>query len=235
VKEYVAWTGGESFPPREDVLRLQGIPPGAPLTRRIAALFDAAGEAYLATAEPRAIVRDIPREEFAVVYRGEGRNAAPAPLERIFPRADRVAAFAATVGEGVSDRIRACFDRNEAALAVMLDSIASAAADRLTDLLVARRAGGGAIPGPAGGGTLAYSPGYCGWHVSGQRALFAYLQPSEIGITLLPSFLMEPLKSVSGILVTGPAVIHRFPPDYPFCDDCRDRACRARIASLTGS
>jgi hypothetical protein len=139
------------------------------------------------------------------------------------------------VGPGVSDRIRACFDRNEPALAVMLDSIASAATDRLAELLCMRRADAGALPGAARGGTLPYSPGYCGWHVSGQRALFAYLQPSAIGITLLPSFLMEPLKSVSGVLVTGPAAIHRFPPDYPFCGDCADRPCRARIASLSGS
>ena len=28
---------------------------------------------------------------------------------------------------------------------------------------------------------------------------------------------MEPLKSVSGVLVAGPAGIHRFAPTYPFC------------------
>jgi hypothetical protein len=115
----------------------------------------------------------------------------------------------------------------------MLDSVASAAADRLTALL------GSLYPALNGGASangtrvLAYSPGYCGWHVSGQRALFAFLDPGEIGVTLNASCLMEPLKSVSGVLVAGPARIHRFAPAFPFCPECREKPCHERIASLS--
>ena len=56
--------------------------------------------------------------------------------------------------------------------------------------------------------------------------------PDEIGITLRDSFLMEPLKSISGVVVAGPAEIHVFDDDYPFCEDCDTRGCRRRIRAI---
>jgi hypothetical protein len=117
-------------------------------------------------------------------------------------------------------------------LAAMLDAVASGAADRLTQLLAAR------FPAAPDGGdgrgrvTLGYSPGYCGWHVSGQRALFAYLGADAIGVTVNESCLMHPLKSVSGVLAAGPPGIHRFTPGYEFCTDCRNRTCLGRLQRL---
>jgi hypothetical protein len=211
------------------VLRLQGLPAKAELANRILALYEAALAAYVETAEPRAVVAEVARSAFAQIYRGEGRNAPDSPLGEIFPRADLLILFAATVGGRVTARLRELFAANEPALGAMLDSVASAAADRLADLLCARtlvEAGGD------GAHVLAYSPGYCGWHVTGQRALFAALGPEEIGISLNASCLMQPLKSISGVLVEGRGKIHRFTPAYPFCSDCRDKPCRARLAAL---
>jgi hypothetical protein len=82
---------------------------------------------------------------------------------------------------------------------------------------------------------LTYSPGYCGWHVSGQRALFRVLRPEEIGVTLNESCLMQPLKSVSGVMVAGAAAVHRFRPTYDFCDACATHECRTRMASVLRS
>lgn len=52
--------------------------------------------------------------------------------------------------------------------------------------------------------TNRFSPGYCGWHVSGQQDLFR-LFPEEkpCGVTLTPSSLMTPIKSVSGVIGLG--------------------------------
>jgi hypothetical protein len=111
----------------------------------------------------------------------------------------------------------------------MLDAVASAAADRLADLLAGRFAAAGHSTNVR---VLPYSPGYCGWHVSGQRALFRYLQPEEIGIRLNASCLMQPLKSVSAVLVGGAPDIHKFRPTYSFCDACQDKHCRGRMASM---
>ena len=79
---------------------------------------------------------------------------------------------------------------------------------------------------------LRYSPGYCGWHMTGQRKLFEFVQPDRIGVSLTPSCLMQPLKSVSGVMIAGPREIHNFEPSYPCCAECETHGCRARIERL---
>jgi hypothetical protein len=104
----------------------------------------------------------------------------------------------------------------------MLDGVASEAADSLSAaagaaLLTSLR-GSGALLRPTG--VLPYSPGYCGWDITGQRALFAALSPDDIGVTLTESCLMQPLKSVSGVLVVGTREIHEFRPEFACCPAC---------------
>jgi hypothetical protein len=120
------------------------------------------------------------------------------------------------------------FATREFALGSVLDAAASEATERAGDAVERRfrECAGGA---PADAAALRYSPGYCGWDMTGQRALFAALRPEEIGITLRESCLMEPLKSMSGVIVAGPAAIHEFEDTYDFCADCRTRGCRDRI------
>jgi hypothetical protein len=48
-----------------------------------------------------------------------------------------------------------------------------------------------------------FSPGYCDWSVADQKKLFALLPPNFCGITLTESSLMNPIKSVSGIIGIG--------------------------------
>ncbi|KAA6335998.1 hypothetical protein EZS27_015814 [termite gut metagenome] len=50
--------------------------------------------------------------------------------------------------------------------------------------------------------TNRYSPGYCGWQTGEQHKLFALL-PDTLGIRLTESALMQPVKSVSGIIGIG--------------------------------
>lgn len=51
--------------------------------------------------------------------------------------------------------------------------------------------------------TNRFSPGYCGWNVSEQRMLFPLFHGHTAGVTLTPSSLMMPIKSVSGIIGLG--------------------------------
>jgi len=51
--------------------------------------------------------------------------------------------------------------------------------------------------------TNSYSPGYCGWKLAEQKKLFSLFPDNFCNIRLNNSFLMTPLKSVSGIIGAG--------------------------------
>lgn len=66
-----------------------------------------------------------------------------------------------------------------------------------------------------------YSPGYCEWHVSGQQALFSLIDNNHTGVTLTASCLMQPIKSVSGIIGIGVDMQKR-----PYgCSICHSSTC----------
>ena len=48
-----------------------------------------------------------------------------------------------------------------------------------------------------------YSPGYCGWALSEQKQFFALFPKNQCGIKLSDSCLMDPIKSVSGVIGFG--------------------------------
>lgn len=216
------------------VLRTQGVPEGHDVPPRVTDLVEQARVLYESLAEPVGLLSDISGSEFREIYEGDGRNTDPAPLPAIAAEADRLALFAATLGEPVSRKIQQLFRENDAALGCMLDGIASERTDAAATLLGQRYLDALLEDGEADGSTrvLPYSPGYCGWHVTGQRRLFAHLDPGRIGITLNASCLMSPIKSVSGVLVAGPPRIHAFKNDFDFCLDCAGWECRERIASI---
>jgi len=72
--------------------------------------------------------------------------------------------------------------------------------------------------------TNSYSPGYCGWDVSEQHALFSLLPDDFCGVRLCESGLMLPIKSVSAVVGIGPDAERR---DYG-CALCRKADCYKR-------
>jgi hypothetical protein len=193
--------------------------------------LERATKLFLAQAAPRGVFASVGTDRFGAIYEGEGQNAPRTPLGLIFPRADGLALFAVTIGSQVEATVTRLFADGEYGLGYMLDSVASRGAETTADRVekhYSRRYDGDRNDT----GRLAflrYSPGYCGWDVSGQRKLFAELRPEEIGISLRETFLMNPLKSVSGVIVTGPPEIHVFENSYPFCASCATRECLGRI------
>jgi cobalamin-dependent methionine synthase I len=148
--------------------------------------------------------------------------------------ATQFALFAVTLGSGVSERISLLFDEQEFALGALLDGAASESAEiacRVTETEYRRAL---TLQGRLNNdhGVLPFSPGYCGWHISAQRLLFDLLRPGEIGIALGETFLMEPLKSISGVLVAAPKAAFLFDDDFPFCATCATRTCRDRIQAV---
>jgi hypothetical protein len=220
------------MPETGEILRAQDLPEEDVLAPRLRGLVDGALSAYAALVEPRAVVEELSSERFASVLAPLALSPEAALVGRVYPRARGLALFVATLGEALPNRIRRLFDEGDLAEGWMLDAVASAGADLLADRLAERFRTTLAAAGMEEVPVLPYSPGYCGWPTRGQRPLFDALRPEEIGVTLNESCLMSPIKSVSGVLVAGPAEAHVFRPDFPFCDDCRTHECVRRMASV---
>lgn len=125
------------------------------------------------------------------------------PIARFLQPAVRVAAFVVTVG----DEIEVLADRrlrNGSRLeGYVLNAIGSAAADAAVDALADIIYFEDASPDEAL--TPPFSPGYCGLSLDEQISLFAIVPTKTIGVKLLPTMIMQPLKSVSGLIGIGPS------------------------------
>jgi hypothetical protein len=220
-------------PAEGDVMVLQGIPRGQAPPASAISLYKEAVEVFRTCARPKGKISKISREDFYDVYKGESLNEEITPVFEVASRADSLALFAVTVGQAVHDRIGGLFQIKELALASMLDSVASAGVEKAADIVEVRflelLKSTGAEKGAV---VMRYSPGYCGWHVSGQKKLFDYLKPQDIGISLRDSYMMEPLKSVSGVLLAGKKEIHIIEDNYPFCSQCETHSCQERVRLL---
>jgi hypothetical protein len=224
----------EITPSLEAILRGQGIPPGTELKSQVVETAKTALQLFVTLARPLALMSGIDRSKFEPIYRGIGLNAEPAPIRNVYEQSHRLAVFAATVGPDIVQKISDLFTKGEFALGSLLDSAASNGTDLISHVLEKKYLEDLNRIGQAFNDTtvMAYSPGYCGWHISAQKALFEYLNPAQIGISLRDSFLMEPLKSISGVLVAGPREIHSFEAIYPFCKECKPRPCQDRMKSI---
>jgi hypothetical protein len=231
VKKIVNISIDQIKPDPTGVLQTQGIPPGTSPPERVKALYDSAEKLFLKLAGPIGIISEISIAEFTRIYKGNGMNEEDTSLEHIFPRADHLALFAFTLGAGISREIEQQFGTNNMAVGYMLDAVASYSANKASEVAEGLFLNHLVSIGQGRKSTrvLLYSPGYCGWHISGQKKLFEYLEPEEIGIRLNESFLMIPLKSISGVLVAGNKKIHYFKSNYSFCKHCQTHSCRERI------
>ncbi len=234
MRELLAIDGERIVPPVRAILRAQGVPDDVETATNIIELAEQAIEMFSNLVSPVGVMYDLGVDEFAEVYQGEGLNEEMAPLEDIYRRASHLALFGVTIGEDIGRAISSLFDKNDLVLASMLDSAASRgtdnAAQELENMYVQRQKQSGSFG--ASDGALRFSPGYCGWHISAQRKLFDYLDPDETIISLNDSYLMSPLKSVSGVMIIGRKDIFEFDDSFPFCAECTHHSCRDRIISV---
>lgn len=143
-------------------------------------------------------------------------------------RASRFAVLVASVGaemDGWLHNLREGDDVVEAYVAdalgsVMAEAIVACGLDRLERFVAAE---GLRI-------TNSYSPGYCGWNVAEQHALFSLLPEAFCGVRLCESGLMLPIKSVSAVVGIGPGVERL---DYG-CALCRKADCYKRRHTKKG-
>jgi hypothetical protein len=224
----------ELTPTPAEVLSAQGMAGRANIPEKIMRLLDEALNIFRQLAEPRGLMQDISLPDFEAIYEGSGMNSPEGPVPIIVPKADGLAIFAATMGSALISRSGELFAKGGPALGFMLDAVNSSAAERLGRQMgrqfVAR------LPEEIRNAKQLkvqyYCPGHCGWHISGQTRLFEILHPEEIGMAVNERWVMQPIKSISGVLVAGEMDVHKFQPVFSYCKDCREHKCVKRLLLL---
>jgi cobalamin-dependent methionine synthase I len=211
---------------RDEVLRFQGYKKGIDRpTPEVDDLFEQAlreGERLMA---PRAVYGSLPVKETTehrIILDGGTELRIPS-IQHFWEAIEAVGIGILTIGDGVERRVRELFDAREFPLAVMLDSVGSAAveclAEWVNDFLCQ-------IALPDLKVTNRISPGYAGWDVTEQHVLFRLCPGDRAGVTLNDHALMTPLKSISLLVGIGP----RANVDHYFtqCRRCWMKACAFR-------
>jgi hypothetical protein len=114
---------------------------------------------------------------------------------------DAAALFVCTAGSGIGDYSKELMHEGDFIKGYIADVVGSeiveSAMDKIqADLEMQMESRGLHI-------TDRYSPGYCGWSVAEQHKLFSFFPKDFCGITLTASSLMQPIKSVSGVIGVG--------------------------------
>lgn len=133
--------------------------------------------------------------------------------------AEYIAVFVCTAGKGFTDYSKKYTKEGEFLKAFIVDTLGSLVAEKSIEHIQAKMENEMALHGLKI--TNGYSPGYCNWPVDDQKKLFSLLPDNICDITLTPSCMMNPVKSVSGIIGIGKSV-----KKSPYaCDICDNRTC----------
>lgn len=131
----------------------------------------------------------------------EGCPPIRGPIAGFLRPARRVAAFVATVGDEIEQLSDQQLRRGSRLEGYVLNAIGSAAADAAVDALADVIYFEEAKPEEAL--TPPFSPGYCGLPLEEQISVFAIVNAKPLGVRLLPTMIMQPIKSISGLIGIG--------------------------------
>jgi hypothetical protein len=140
-------------------------------------------------------------------------------------KSDSIAVFLCTAGEEIGIRSRKAMYEGDPLKGYIYDILGSLVVDAATDLMQDELEKSVFSSGKKI--TNRYSPGYCGWDVEEQHKLFQLVPDNFCGIRLTDSALMDPVKSISGIIGIGESVKYN-PYTCSLCNmmDCTYRKTR---------
>lgn len=148
-------------------------------------------------------------------------------LKRMLRNSKRYAFFAVTAGPEPEALSKSLFEKSHFLEGYIVDLIGSGIVDALADQMHRQINNHAAAQGMRA--TNRYSPGYCSWNVAEQQKLFGLLPENCCGISLSDSSLMQPIKSISGIIGMGADVKFQ---DYT-CEICSMKDCQYRKATAS--
>lgn len=127
--------------------------------------------------------------------------------------------FALTIGEKLENLSKEFFMKGDYLEGYLIDKVASELTEYCADIFSDT-----IIKNDDFFYSLRYSPGYCGWNVAEQQKIFNLLPKEFTAIRLTESYLMIPVKSVSGIIGFGKK---EFNNNYQ-CNICNEEFCIKR-------
>lgn len=210
-------------PARGEIYRYLGYPADAAPAPQLAASIEQLIGEVQPCVRPRgafALYAVTERTRTSLVF---GGAAITGQVSEFMATADRIAGFVVTIGDEISKRGAEAREQGDSFAEWVIDAFGSWAAEAATDAVMERIQHHAAADEAL---TLRYSPGYCGMGMDQQQTIFKMVQAGTVGVKLLPSMLMYPLKSVSGIVGLGPkdkVSAYRAP-----CDHCERVGCHMR-------
>jgi hypothetical protein len=134
-------------------------------------------------------------------------------------KSESAAFFICTAGEEIGKMSRKAMKSGDLLGGYIYDVVGSEIVESAADLMQAELEKTVALSGRKI--TNRFSPGYCGWDVSEQHKLFQLMPGTWCGVRLTPSSLMDPEKSISGMIGIGKNVRH-----LPYtCNICNMKDC----------
>ncbi len=147
-------------------------------------------------AEPKAMYKVVSLENEDDTILLDGVQFESKKLHHLLEACDKVVVFLITLGEKVDELVRK-HSKEQPHYGYILDSAASIAVESAAQhfqKLIEEKVNG------QGQTSLRYSPGYCDWPLSEQKKIFEILPHEKFDINLSDTFLMSPLKSITGII-----------------------------------
>lgn len=134
-------------------------------------------------------------------------------------KSDSIALFLCTAGEEIGIKSRKAMLERDMLKGYIYDVVGSLIVEAAADLM--QNALEKSVRSEGKKITNRYNPGYCGWDVAEQHKLFQLLPDNYCRISLTESALMNPVKSLSGIIGIGENVRSN-PYTCQICDmkDC---------------
>jgi hypothetical protein len=135
---------------------------------------------------------------------------------------EKIVVFACTNGKKIEKHYESLFKKGDMLEGYICSLIGSEAAESLAELthnFLAEQAQKHGLSV-----TNRFSPGYCKWNVAEQHLLFHMFPQNSTSINLNDSALMDPIKSVSGIIGIGSNVKKQ---EYQ-CKACTEDKCHYR-------
>jgi len=134
----------------------------------------------------------------------------------------KAAWYICTVGEKLPDYSRELMDKGDLMEGYVVDVAGNVIVETAMDLILSKLAGEMADEGLKT--TNRYSPGYCEWDIIEQKKLFALFPKGYLGVHLTDTSLMQPIKTVSGVIGIGENV-----KNNPYtCNYCTQQNCLYR-------